>query len=59
MSASPHVVIIGAGIVGCGRADELTQRGLTDVTVVDQGPLYAAAVVMGKEPVIVDGVPAG
>ena len=42
MSASPHVVIVGAGIVGCGLADELTERGLTDVTVVDQGPLYAA-----------------
>ena len=42
MSASPQVVIIGAGIVGCGLADELTERGLIDVTVVDQGPLYAA-----------------
>ena len=28
MSVSPHVVIIGAGIVGCGLADELTERGL-------------------------------
>ena len=88
MSASPQVVIIGAGIVGCGLADELTERGLIDVTVVDQGPLDAAGgssshapglvfqangsktmtefarytvekYSMGKEPVIVDGVPAG
>ncbi|NUP01703.1 MAG: GcvT family protein [Nonomuraea sp.] len=38
----PRVVIIGAGIVGCAVADELTERGWTDVTVVDQGPLFAA-----------------
>ena len=35
----PTVVIIGAGIVGCALADELTQRGWTDVTVLEQGPL--------------------
>jgi glycine cleavage system aminomethyltransferase T/glycine/D-amino acid oxidase-like deaminating enzyme len=34
-------VIIGAGIVGCALADELSVRGWTDVTVVDQGPLFA------------------
>ena len=33
------VVIIGAGVVGAALADELTARDLTDVTVVDQGPL--------------------
>ncbi|SDJ35805.1 Glycine cleavage system T protein (aminomethyltransferase) [Nonomuraea maritima] len=38
----PRLVIVGAGIVGCALADELTQRGWTDVTVVDQGPLFAA-----------------
>ncbi|MFJ5100199.1 FAD-dependent oxidoreductase [Streptomyces sp. NPDC088554] len=37
----PRVVIIGAGIVGCSLADELTARGWTDVTVLDQGPLPA------------------
>ncbi|MFC4563954.1 FAD-dependent oxidoreductase [Nocardiopsis mangrovi] len=37
----PRVVIIGAGIVGCALADELTERGWTDVTVLDQGPLFA------------------
>lgn len=36
----PRVVVIGAGIVGCALADELTARGYTDVTVVDQGDMY-------------------
>jgi glycine/D-amino acid oxidase-like deaminating enzyme len=36
----PAVVIIGAGIVGCALADELTGRGWTDVTVLEQGPLF-------------------
>src|SRR5207248_6422979 len=36
---SPRVVIIGAGIGGANLADELTARGWTDVTVLDQGPL--------------------
>ncbi|TNC25751.1 GcvT family protein [Amycolatopsis alkalitolerans] len=39
MSASPRVVVIGAGIVGANLADELTARGWDQVTVVDQGPL--------------------
>ncbi|MGP4017613.1 GcvT family protein [Saccharopolyspora sp. 5N708] len=38
---TPRVIIIGAGIVGCSLADELTERGWTNVTVVDQGPLFA------------------
>src|SRR5690606_31987327 len=37
-----RVVIIGAGVVGAALADELSARGWTDVTVVDQGPLPAA-----------------
>ncbi|MBA2812691.1 GcvT family protein [Streptomyces sp. KM273126] len=37
----PKVVIVGAGIVGCSLADELTARGWTDVTVLEQGPLPA------------------
>ncbi|MEZ0069728.1 glycine cleavage system aminomethyltransferase T/glycine/D-amino acid oxidase-like deaminating enzyme [Streptacidiphilus sp. MAP12-20] len=41
MAAQPKVVVIGAGIVGCALADELTERGWTDVTVLDQGPLFA------------------
>ena len=40
--ASPRVVIIGAGIVGTGLADELTERGWTNVTVLEQGRLWAA-----------------
>ena len=40
MAATPRVVIIGAGIVGCSLADELVLRGWTDVTVVDQGRLF-------------------
>ncbi|AOP47364.1 GcvT family protein [Streptomyces lydicus] len=38
---SARVVVIGAGIVGCSLADELTARGWTDVTVLEQGPLPA------------------
>lgn len=33
----PRVVIVGAGVVGCALADELTSRGWTRVTVLDQG----------------------
>ncbi|WP_138905170.1 FAD-dependent oxidoreductase, partial [Streptomyces albidochromogenes] len=39
--ASPRVIVVGAGIVGCSLADELTARGWTDVTVLEQGPLPA------------------
>ncbi len=41
MATSPRVVVIGAGVVGCALADELTQRGWTDVTVVEQGAVAA------------------
>ncbi|MGW6143251.1 GcvT family protein [Streptomyces sp. NPDC055140] len=40
-TSSPRVVVVGAGIVGCSLADELTARGWTDVTVLEQGPLPA------------------
>ena len=40
MPVVPRVVIIGAGIVGCAIADELGERGWTDVTVLEQGPLF-------------------
>jgi dimethylglycine oxidase len=36
---SPRVVVIGAGVVGAAVADELTDRGWTDVTVLDRGEL--------------------
>lgn len=39
--SNPRVVVIGAGVVGCSLADELTARGWTDVTVLEQGPLPA------------------
>ena len=42
MSASPRVVIIGAGIVGTNLADELASRGWNNITVVEQGPLELA-----------------
>ena len=42
MSASPRVVIIGAGIVGTNLADELASRGWDNITVVEQGPLELA-----------------
>lgn len=42
MAAQPRIVIIGAGIVGCAMADELTRRGCTHVTVLEQGTLPAA-----------------
>ncbi|MEN8652688.1 FAD-dependent oxidoreductase [Streptomyces sp. 21So2-11] len=40
-ATSPRVVVIGAGIVGCSLADELTARGWSDITVLEQGPLPA------------------
>jgi glycine cleavage system T protein len=39
MEHRADVVIIGAGIVGTSAAWELAQAGVTDVVVVDQGPL--------------------
>ncbi|HEX6508251.1 MAG TPA: FAD-dependent oxidoreductase, partial [Chloroflexota bacterium] len=41
MQRDSRVVIIGAGIVGCSLADQLTQRGCTNVAVLEQGPLFA------------------
>lgn len=34
------ILVIGAGIAGTAVADELALRGESDVTVVDQGPLF-------------------
>ena len=36
----PKIVIIGAGIVGCSLADELTERGYFDVIVIEKGKLW-------------------
>lgn len=38
---SRRVVVIGAGVVGAAVADELTALGVSDVTVLDKGPLWA------------------
>src|ERR1700761_7267389 len=38
---TPRVVIIGGGVVGAALVDELTGRGWSDVTLVDQGDLPA------------------
>lgn len=40
LEADTRILIIGAGVVGAALADDLTQRGMSRVTVVDQGPLY-------------------
>jgi glycine cleavage system aminomethyltransferase T/glycine/D-amino acid oxidase-like deaminating enzyme len=40
MAVAPRVVVIGAGIVGCALADELSERGWTDITVLEQGNLF-------------------
>ena len=40
MAFTPHVVVIGAGIVGVNVADELASRGWNNITVVEQGPLH-------------------
>ncbi len=35
----PRVVVIGAGVVGAALADELSELGWTEITVLDQGAL--------------------
>lgn len=35
-----RIVIVGAGIVGVGLADELLGLGERDITVIDKGPLF-------------------
>lgn len=40
LNPQPHIVIIGLGVVGAALVDELTLRGMKNVTVFDQGPLY-------------------
>lgn len=68
MSAGPRVVIIGAGIVGCALADELTARGWRPGAAFRPRPGPPAGVpadrgsgqvMMGSEPVYAGGTPAG
>ena len=40
MESSARILIVGAGVVGCSTAYHLARAGITDVLVVDQGPLF-------------------
>jgi glycine/D-amino acid oxidase-like deaminating enzyme len=40
VTEAARVVVIGAGIVGCGVADPLAQMGWREMLVVDGGPLF-------------------
>lgn len=53
VSTSPRIVIIGAGVVGCALADQLTRRGHRAVTVLDRGSLYGAAGATAHDPGLV------
>ena len=43
MKTNYEVIIIGGGIVGCSIAFELSQRGMTDVLVIEKGYLTSGA----------------
>lgn len=43
MATAPSVVVIGAGALGLCTAHHLVQRGATDVTVIDRGPVAGAS----------------
>jgi D-hydroxyproline dehydrogenase subunit beta len=47
VSRSPDVVIVGAGIVGCATAYELTKRGVR-VTLVDRGEVSSGTTGLGE-----------
>ena len=40
MKSRAETVIVGAGIVGASAAYHLAELGVTDVLVIDQGPLF-------------------
>lgn len=40
MQSRAQLVIVGAGIVGCSAAYELAKGGMTDIVVLDRGPLF-------------------
>ena len=40
MTEAARVVVIGAGIVGCGVANHLAQMGWREMLVVDRGSLF-------------------
>jgi len=43
VSGSASVVVVGAGALGLATAWHLTQRGVTDVTVIDKGQIASAS----------------
>ena len=47
VSRSPDVVVVGAGIVGCATAYELTKRGVS-VTLVDRGEVSGGTTGLGE-----------
>jgi glycine/D-amino acid oxidase-like deaminating enzyme len=47
VSRSPDVVVVGAGIVGCATAYELTKRGVA-VTLVDRGEVSGGTTGLGE-----------
>jgi len=47
VSGNPDVVVVGAGIVGCATAFELTKRGVT-VTLLDRGELSGGTTGLGE-----------
>lgn len=50
-----HLVIVGAGIVGCSTAYHLAQMGWRDIVVLDKGPLYETGGSTSHAPGIVFG----
>jgi D-hydroxyproline dehydrogenase subunit beta len=58
VSRHPDVLIIGAGIVGCGTAYELTKRGAT-VTLVDRGEVSSGTTGRGEGNVLCSDKDAG
>ena len=51
MPRQPRVVIVGAGLAGCALADELSERGWTNVTVLEREALPVAGEDGRREPV--------
>jgi D-hydroxyproline dehydrogenase subunit beta len=58
VSAHPDVLIVGAGIVGCATAYELTKRGAT-VTLVDRGEVSGGTTGLGEGNVLCSDKDAG
>lgn len=58
MSKRPDVVIVGAGIVGCATAYELTKRGVR-VTLVDRGEVSGGTTGLGEGNVLCSDKDAG